>query len=80
LNLFLGSSLVLGGTVSTAPPGTFPQQPFGFTGPDIPGGDILTPTLEIVTLSSVPEPATVLLIVIGSLALGCHWRHRRGTV
>jgi len=41
---------------------------------------ILTPTLEIVTLSSVPEPATVLLIVIGSLALGCHWRHRRGTV
>ena len=32
-------------------PGT-PQQPFGFTGPDIPGGDPLTPKFG---LTLVPE-------------------------
>ncbi len=39
---------------------------FGFTGPDIPGADPLTPTLEI---TFVPEPATLSLLALGSLTL-----------
>ena len=43
LNAFLGMKFVLGGLVPTAMPPASPQQPFGGTGPDIPGGDPKTP-------------------------------------
>lgn len=66
LNGMLGGMAILGGTVTTAtPPGT-PQQPFGFTGPDIPGGDPLIPYLEV---TYVPEPASSLLLALGGLLL-----------
>lgn len=75
LNLFLGEFLILGGNVPTVtlPDGT-PQQPFGFTGPDIPGGDPLTPVLM---LTSVPEPACVLLCACGACSLFFVRRTRR---
>jgi hypothetical protein len=62
LNTFLGTSVILGGKVPTAVPPSFPQQPFGFTGPDIPGGDPKTPKL---TLSTIPEPSAGLLVLAG---------------
>ncbi len=49
-----GGLVLLGGSVSSVVlPGT-PQQPFGFTGPDIPGGDPLTPTLTLVSKACDP--------------------------
>lgn len=66
LNSMLGGMAILGGTVTTAPPPGTPQQPFGFTGPDIPGGDPLTPYLEV---TYVPEPASLASLAIGALAL-----------
>jgi hypothetical protein len=65
LNSFLGTKVVLGGFLPTAPPPASPpdltQLVFAFTGPDIPSGDPLTPTLDL-TLTAVPEA--------GSLAFG----------
>lgn len=67
LNSFLGGVVILGGKVPSAVPPAFPQQPFGFTGPDIPGGDPLTPKL---TITTVPEPATgMFLALAGALTL-----------
>lgn len=59
-----GGPVVLGGMVTTADTvlGTTPQQPFGFTGPDIPGGDPKTPML---ILTTVPEPSGYLLMLAG---------------
>ena len=68
LNGFLGSKVVLSGFVPTAIPPAFPQQPFGFTGPDIPAGSPLTPLLDL-TLTPVPEPSTVLLLAAGVACL-----------
>ncbi|MBL8349119.1 MAG: PEP-CTERM sorting domain-containing protein [Burkholderiaceae bacterium] len=72
---FAGGKLLLAGLVPSvdgAPP-AFPQQPFGFTGPDIPGGDPLTPMLLVTT---VPEPAAGWLILAGGLALAGLRRRR----
>lgn len=66
LNGMLGGMAILGGTVTTAPPPGTPQQPFGLTGPDLPGGDPLTPHLEV---TYVPEPASLFLLAIGGLIL-----------
>ena len=66
LNSFLGAKLVLSGLVPSAVPPAFPQQPFGFTGPDIPAGDAKTPML---LMSVVPEPSMLALALQGGLAL-----------
>ena len=71
LDLFAGSSLVLAGSLTTATdpspsPDVDSQLIFGFTGPDIPGGDPLTPTLEI---TFVPEPTSMVLLGLGGLLL-----------
>lgn len=66
--------VILGGLVSSIDAGAgSPQQPFGFTGPDIPGGDPMTPLL---VLGLVPEPAGLLLMAAGLLA-GWAWRRWR---
>jgi hypothetical protein len=71
LNTFLGSTVIFGGKVVSVVPPPAPQQPFGFTGPDsFPGAK--TPTL---TITTVPEPSTVLLLMLGGLA--CTARQRR---
>jgi hypothetical protein len=73
LNSFLGSSVIFGGKVSTAPPPAFPQSVFGSTGPDIAGGDPLTPKL---VLTFVPEiSATWMMVMVALLAFG--WRLSR---
>lgn len=64
LSGFIGGKVLLSGLVPTidgSPPMT-PQQPFGFTGPDIAAGDPLTPVL---TLTLVPEPPAALLLLAG---------------
>lgn len=66
LNTFLDGVLVLGGLVPSVDPPPFPQQPFGGTGPDIPGGDPLTPVLM---LTPVPEPTSVVLLLAGGVLL-----------
>jgi hypothetical protein len=68
LNGFLGSKVVLSGLVPTAIPPAFPQQPFGFTGPDIPAGSPLTPVLDL-TVTAIPEPSTALLLAAGVVCL-----------
>ena len=62
LDLFSGGPLVLSGTLPTAvgPPDPEVQLIFGFTGPDIPGGDPLTPVLEV---TFVPEANGVLFLI-----------------
>lgn len=65
LNSFLGGSVLIAGFVPTAIPPASPQQPFGLTGPDIPGGDPLTPTLTV----TIPEPGTLALALLGTGAL-----------
>lgn len=75
LSGFAGGKLLLAGLVPSvdgAPP-AFPQQPFGFTGPDIPGGDPLTPMLLVTT---VPEPVAAWLLLAGGLALAGLRRRR----
>jgi hypothetical protein len=67
LNSFLGSDVVLGGLVPSAMPPDSPQSVFGFTGPDIPGGDPLTPMLEI---TFIPEPSAGLLALVALLGVG----------
>ena len=73
-NGFLGGVVVIGGSVPTVVGTGTPQQPFGMTGPDIAGGDLLTPSL---VLTLVPEPGTGTLVVLGLLALGMRARRRR---
>jgi hypothetical protein len=67
LNSKLGSKILLGGFLSTAPPYSgptaFPQAIFGFTGPDIPADDPLTPTLDL-TLTSIPEASGALFFAV----------------
>lgn len=72
LNSHLGERVILGGTCPTAEPGPghpppdSPQQPFGFTGVDIPGGSPLAPKLSLTT---VPAPgAAGLLLALGLTA------------
>jgi len=73
LNSFAGGMVLIGGTVPTSPPPDFPQQPFGFTGPDIPGGDPLTPALLV---EVVPEPGTMALLGLGAIMVGRKRRRR----
>jgi hypothetical protein len=70
LNSFLGTSVVLGGKVSTAPPPVFPQSVFGGTGPDIAGGNPLTPKLF---LTFVPEASAALMAALAGL-LAAGWQ------
>lgn len=74
LNIMSGGVVMLGGSVSSIAPGLgTPQQPFGFTGPDIPGGDPLTPMLVLTTAEApgapAPLPATLLLMLVGLAGL-----------
>ena len=67
LNLFVGERLILaGGLSSLSETDGVTEGVFGYTGPDIPGGDVLTPTLELTT---VPEPgsggAALIILVTG---------------
>lgn len=76
INGFLGAKVMLSGLVPTIdgmPPMT-PQQPFGFTGPDIPGGGPLTPKL---ILTPVPEPGPAPLLLLGGGTLLLILRRRR---
>lgn len=76
LNGFVGSTLLLGGKVPTAMPPAVPQSVFGFTGPDIAGGDPLTPMLMITT--AVPEARALWLVALaGVVALGVRLGQRR---
>jgi hypothetical protein len=72
LNGFLGSKVVLGGKLAGLTAAGTPEAIMGFTGPDIPGGDPLTPTLE---LTFVPEPTSLALLGIASLMVLAR-RHR----
>lgn len=77
LNGFVGAKVMLGGLVGSVLPPAFPQQPFGFTGPDIVAGDITTPKL---VLGLVPEPAALWQLLVGLLvlaALAQRWPRRR---
>ena len=79
LNAHLGGLLIIGGTVPTALPADgSPQQPFGFTGPDISGAlgaGTPIPTLTITIVDppppGVPVPATLMLILAGIGGLVC---------
>lgn len=71
---FAGGKLLLAGVVTSVLPPAFPQQPFGFTGPDIPAGGPLTPMLLVTT---VPEPATGALLLAGLVVLAQAARRRR---
>jgi hypothetical protein len=73
LNSFLGAKVILGGKVPTAMPPTTPQSVFGYTEPDIAGGDPLTPKLEI---TYVPEPSAALLTTLAAMALRTTARRR----
>lgn len=75
LSGFAGGKLLLAGVVPSVVPPGLPQQPFGFTGPDIPGGGPLTPMLLVTT---VPEPAAWLLLAGGGALLVAMRRRRRG--
>lgn len=79
LNGFLGKTIILGGMVPSATPPAAPQQPFGFTGPDIAGGDPLTPVLMLTPLLLLPEPGTaaMLLSLLAAMALGKFGRRGR---
>lgn len=79
INGFLGGALVLAGALSTAPAPDFPQLVFGFTGPDIPGGDPLTPMLDIMTepVVDMPEPGSVVIMLSGLIAFCGLRRYRR---
>jgi hypothetical protein len=74
LNSFAGGPAIIGGTVPSAIPPDTPQQPFGFTGPDIPGGDPLTPMLVV---DVVPEPTTLATLAFGTLLVGGFRRKSR---
>ncbi|MBI4579059.1 MAG: hypothetical protein HY718_05110, partial [Planctomycetes bacterium] len=62
LNIFVGSRLILGGTLPTATPPPVPQEIFGFTGPIIPAGDPLTPKLMVTTIPEPPALAGLALL------------------
>jgi hypothetical protein len=66
LNSFVGAKVILAGKVPTAMPPTTPQSVFGYTEPDIAGGDPLTPKLEV---TYIPEPHSALLAALSVLAL-----------
>ena len=79
LNGFIGGPVILGGTVPTATAPDTPQQPFGFTGPDLTTpGDPTAPML-VLTLASTatpaPEPGT--LVLAGLSLAGVGWVRRR---
>ncbi len=71
-----GGAAVLSGVVTTVDTvgGTTPQQPFGFTGPDIAGGGPLVPVLMVTT---VPEPGHGALLLAGVGLVGAAVRQRR---
>jgi hypothetical protein len=72
LSGFAGGTVVLAGLVpSIAMASGVPQQPFGFTGPDVPGGGPMVPALLITTVP-IPEPAAALLALLGLLGLALH--------
>lgn len=62
-----GGPVVLGGLVTTVDSvgGTTPQQPFGFTGPEVPG-----PKSPLLLVTAVPEPRSYVLLLAGLGLLG----------
>jgi hypothetical protein len=67
LNTFLAGPVILGGSVpSISVPSGTPQQPFGFTAPEIPGSGSSVPKL-VVTL--VPEPSSFVLAAFALVAV-----------
>lgn len=68
LNSFIGGSVVLAGSLPSAtPPVPLPQEVFGYTDPDIPGGDPATPMLSLTT---IPVPASLWLFASALGLLG----------
>lgn len=59
LNSNLGSRVILGGFVSTVTGTNDPQQPFGFTGSDM-------PVLELTGVVLVPEPSVLLMVMMAA--------------
>ena len=77
LNLFLGERLILGGELTTLSETIgVTEGIFGFTGPDIAGGDPLTPSLVITT---VPEPSGWAILMMATATGACVRRRRRAS-
>lgn len=73
LNAHLGSLVIFGGELSTLTAAGTPEAIMGFTGPDIPSGDPLTPKLIVET---IPTPGALGggLILLTGLGLLRRWR------
>lgn len=72
LNGFLGKKVIFGGELATLEMMGTPEAAMGFTGPDIPGGDPLTPKL---LLETIPTPGTA-VVLFGAVLAGAYRRRR----
>ncbi len=72
LNGFLGKKVIFGGVIPSLEMMGTPEAVMGFTGPDIPGGDPLTPKLF---LETIPSPGTA-IVLFGAMLVGARRRRR----